>query len=287
MGDVQRGVDVPGHLAVQEVDDELAGRRRPTVARAERERRQDERDRRALRGGAQHLVLGDVLRPLVEAEEVGDVGEAVLVGGLAAAGAVEPDRPDRARVDDPLAAGVGDRIEHVAGAADVDVVEDGRVRRPEAVDGGGVEEEPATLGRGAHALGVPDVDGAPFDVDVVEVPLVAAGLDERDDGRAPGEQRSGDGRADEAGRAGDDDPIAALQTDELRVPGRRCDGAIAGRAGGVGRAGRVRSRHEAAAAVDFGAPRRSALFAIVVPNSTSRPEPRWASASTSSRAATK
>ncbi len=284
VGDVQRGVDVPGDLAVEEVEDELPGRRRPSVARSERERRQDEGDRRTLGGGPQHFVLGDVLRPLVEAEEMGDVGEAVLVGRLAATGAVEPDRPDGARVDHPLAAGAGDRVEHVAGSADVDVVEDVGVRGPEAVDGRGVEEEPAVLGRGAYAFGVADVDGAPLDVDVVEVPFVAARLDQSDDGRAPGEQRSGDGGADEAGRAGDGDPVAALQTDQLWVLGRRCDGAVTGHAGGVGG---VRGRHEAAAAVDLGAPRRSALFAIVVPNSTSRPEPRWASASTSSSASTK
>ena len=80
VGHVQHGVHVGRHAAVQEVEDELAGRRGGPVPRPDREGRQDQRGRQALGDGAQHLVLGHVLGALVRAVEMTDVGEGALVG---------------------------------------------------------------------------------------------------------------------------------------------------------------------------------------------------------------
>ena len=66
--DVERGVDECRHPAVEELENQLSCRRRPRVARAERERGQHEGTRRTLRRGPEDLVLGHVLGPLVEPE---------------------------------------------------------------------------------------------------------------------------------------------------------------------------------------------------------------------------
>ena len=80
VGHVQHGVHVGRHAAVQEVEDQLAGRRGRAVPGPDREGRQHQRGRQTLGDGAQHLVLRHVLGPLVGAVEMPDVGKRPLVG---------------------------------------------------------------------------------------------------------------------------------------------------------------------------------------------------------------
>jgi hypothetical protein len=121
--DVESGVDPPRDTTVQEVEDRSTGRRRHSVPRPDGKRRLYEHDGQPLGGGAKNLVLGDVLRALVAAEEMLDAGPVSLVGRNAMLGAVEPDRSDRARVDHPPATRLAGCIENVQRATDVDVVE--------------------------------------------------------------------------------------------------------------------------------------------------------------------
>ena len=126
---VEDGVDVGRHLAVEEADDRSPGGRRGAVAVADRERRLGQHDVGALGGQAKGLVLGDVLRALVGPVELFDVRVGAL-DGVGAAPVVEADRADGAGDHDPAALRRR-RLDDVAGAADVDVVEVGGVGQPE------------------------------------------------------------------------------------------------------------------------------------------------------------
>jgi hypothetical protein len=137
-----------------------------------------------------------------------------------------------------------------------------------------VEDEPHSHEGPAHCHGVPDVGIHDLDVEPAQVLAVTPGLGERNDRGAAPEQLARDGRADEPSGTGDRDAVA-------RTDGH---GRLCRRGRTVGSTGR--GAH-AGAITGFWPPRRSALFAIVVPNSLKRPDPWCASCSTSSRAPTK
>ena len=208
-------------------------------------------------------MLGHVLRLLVEPEKVADTRPRRLVRGTAVLGPVQADRPDGARVDDPLDPGGLGRVDHVQAAADVDVVEVRRVRRPEPVHGGDVEDHAAPDGGGRDARGVAQVRHNGLNGEAIEVVTRHAGLEQGDDLGTACQKRPGDTRANEAGRARDEHPVA-------RSDGRQ----------------RMRSRAAEPGRAQEGS-RRSALLARVRPNSNRSAELRWASSSTSSSASTK
>ena len=139
-----------------------------------------------------------------------DVGVGRLVGGPARSRAVEPEHPDRAGVDDPLAGGGASRPQDVQRAADIDVVEILRSPRPEPVHRREMEDEPGVPAGRAHRVRIPDVDADPLHVEAVEVLLVGTGLGEGHDARTTRQQRPHHRRPDEAGRPRDDHPIAGL-----------------------------------------------------------------------------
>jgi hypothetical protein len=91
--------------AVQEVDDHLSRRRGLDVALADRGGRVDDHDRQPALSPRDRDALRVVLRFLVVADDAAAVDRGGLVGGRAVGG--EPQRGDRARVDDARHAGLG------------------------------------------------------------------------------------------------------------------------------------------------------------------------------------
>ena len=73
--DVQRRVDVGGNATVQELDDRAAGWCGRGVTLADGKRRMHQHDGKAAGARAQDLVLCEVFRSLVVAEEVLEVHE--------------------------------------------------------------------------------------------------------------------------------------------------------------------------------------------------------------------
>jgi len=135
-------------------------------------------------------------------------------------------------------------------------------------------EHEASAGDGAEdGVSVTDVDGGGVDVEPVEVLGAAAGLHGGGHRGTSPEQRTYDGRADEAGTSGDDHPVAGPD-------GEGPGGCLAaGRRHGAG----PPQAHPAAAP----GVRRRAPLAMVRPNSTRCPVPDSARVSTSSSASTK
>ena len=200
--DVQRRVDEGGNAAVQELDDRAAGRRWRGVALADGERGMHEHDGKAARAGAQHFVLGEVLRPLVVAEEVLEVHERLLGGGSAVLGDAE--RRDRARVHEPADLRSRRGAQDVHRAADVHVVEQVRVGGPEAIDRSQVKDRRDPVDRLVDRGGVPDVADDPLDGQAGEVVVVPSGLDEGTDAGTPIQQGADHRGADESRRARDE-----------------------------------------------------------------------------------
>ena len=87
-------------------------------------RGQHEHDGGAFSGEAQHLVLGDVLHPLVIPVKVSEVGDVVLVRRRAGLRAPEPKGRHRRGEGDAFDTRRRGGTDDVAAADDVDVVED-------------------------------------------------------------------------------------------------------------------------------------------------------------------
>ncbi len=207
MDDVQGGIRDGGHLAVEVVEHDLAGRRGADVTGPDRGGRQDEADVQPFRAGPEHLVLGDVLGPLVGPEQMGDVGIARLVGRHPGPCLPEPEHGHAGGVNQPLAPRGPDRAEHVERPADVDVVEDARITRPEPVERRQVEHEARAVAGRPDGGGVPDVRGDTLSLDGIEVAAVGARFDHGDHVRAPRPRLPCDRRPDEPRGAGNHHPV--------------------------------------------------------------------------------
>ena len=105
VGHVEDRVDETGHSPVEEVEHELARGRGGPVARTQREGGEHQRRRQPLGNGAQDLVFGHVLRPLVGAVQMAHVGERTFVGRHRSRHALEAECADRAGVHHPLHTG--------------------------------------------------------------------------------------------------------------------------------------------------------------------------------------
>src|SRR5579872_1841114 len=264
--DVERRIDVPGHPSVEVVEDEpTRGRGRPVVG-PEGERRHDDRRRQPLRCGAQHLVLGDVLRPLVRPEQMADIRIVAFMGGATVVRGLEPQGPDGARVHDLVDLGGASGLDDVERAAHVHLVEKAGVARPEAVQRGHMEHGPAVAHSAPHPIGVADIRLDPLDVEALEVGVVGSRLEHGHHLSAPADESSHDSRPDEAAGPGDEDAVGRAEVHVGSVLILRRHGETGGDQVGV---------------------RRRAPFAMVLPNSQNRPEPRPASVRTSSSASTK
>ncbi len=138
--DVQAGVDIGRHTPRRGVADHLAGRGRLDVARADRGGGIDHhhRDPVAPRK-VQHGFLGEVLGPLVDADEIGLVGRGGFIGRRAVADLAEGG--DRTAVDDAFGAGLRGGAHHRDRAVDVGSQHRVRVGNPEAVVGGDMADD--------------------------------------------------------------------------------------------------------------------------------------------------
>ena len=114
------------------------------------------------------LVLGDVLRSLVETEQVGDVRVAGLVRRFASRCAVQSQHSDSARVDNSLASTSAGRFDDVQHPTDVDLVEVLRLWCPESVHRREVKDEPCAVASLDEGFAVPYVDFDEFDPEAVQ-----------------------------------------------------------------------------------------------------------------------
>ena len=97
--EVEAGIQVGGHPAVQKIDDDLAGRRRLDVQCPTGVDGLTMTSGRPLLNETLCFPLGEELALLVVAHHVGEVTRGLFVAGSAVAGVAEG--TDAARVDDP------------------------------------------------------------------------------------------------------------------------------------------------------------------------------------------
>ena len=184
--EVEAAVEADPDLAVERVDEGAAGRRRRDVPGPERHARVDDHeveDRRE----RQRDVVRQVLRAHVVEGVRPEIVGGVLVGRLPRG--IEPDRRDRAGVDDPPHAERDRGRQHMSGARHVDVVDDLRVRDPGPVDRREVIDDVAAVHVPGERRPIEDVSLDPLDVWVgqfIEVASVLAGPDQRPDPPALG-----------------------------------------------------------------------------------------------------
>ncbi len=135
--EVEAGVDVAGHFAVEKIEDDFAGRRGLPVPRADGSGGHRDDDREAFFCGVEGFAFGHPFRTLVVADHFFELGVGFFVGRR---GAIDGDGGDGAGVDELLDAGALGGGEDVFCAADVGIVDVFRIFGPEAIVGGDVED---------------------------------------------------------------------------------------------------------------------------------------------------
>jgi hypothetical protein len=177
---VEAGVEVGGHFAVEEVDDDAAGGGGFDVAGADGSAGIDDDDGGALGGEFAGNDFGAPLGELVVVAHLGFGNGSRFVCGcdLAVDFPGQTDAADGAGVDDSGTAGFGGGFDDVAGAVDVGGIHGSVVAEPEMIAGGDVEAPVAA----AHGEGVgrtvADIAIDPFEVDALEAAKVAVGAEE-------------------------------------------------------------------------------------------------------------
>ena len=145
MHDVKPGIDVGGHPSRGGVADHLAGRGRLDVARSDRGGGVDHDHRQPVSPGeVQHGFFGQILGPLVDADEIGLDGGRGLIRRCAVADLSEGG--DGAAMNDAFGAGAGGGAHHRQGTIDVGAQHGVRVGHPEAIVGGDVQDIAAAGG---------------------------------------------------------------------------------------------------------------------------------------------
>ena len=209
---VQSGVDERRDSAIEEIENKLSGWRWTPVAGAERKRREDEGNRYPLRRCSQNLVLGHVLGPLIQSEQMGHIGVIRFVCSLTSGGTIKSEHSDGARVDHALTRTPAGRLEHIEHAADVDVVEVLGSPRPEPVQSGQMEDKASTSTSGNDCVGIAHVERDSLNVESVKVSFVSLWFNECDHMGTPIEQGTHHRRTDESRRSRDDRAIARCDT---------------------------------------------------------------------------
>src|SRR5580704_14097510 len=154
--EIETGVDVPGHFAVQEIDDEFSGRRGFPVPRSDRRRRHRHDHWQAFLRGVQRFAFGHPFRTLVVADHFFELGIGGFVGW---GGAIHRNRCDRAGVDELLDTGALGRGENIFRAADVGIVDVLRMLGPQAIVRGGVKDALDAFHGAVQRCGVAQIPG--------------------------------------------------------------------------------------------------------------------------------
>ena len=157
---IQAGIDESGQTVGEKIDNDLAGGRGFPIVVADGSGRVDDDDWQTGAGLFESDLLGKPLGALVVASHIGDGDRAVFVAVLTLRHA---DTADGAGINDALDAGTFSGGEQIASAFDVGGVEIGRMLRPEAVIGGDMVDEPATLDGASEGIGIAEVASDPFD----------------------------------------------------------------------------------------------------------------------------
>jgi hypothetical protein len=126
---------------LHEVHDDLAGGGGLHIRFADRRAGVHDDDRQAFARELQHFLLGQIFGTFVMAGHLLQRHRRLFRSQPPARR--QADRADGAAVDGPLDADLARCLQQGAGAGDVDVVENGRVFRPESVMGRHVVELPA------------------------------------------------------------------------------------------------------------------------------------------------
>ena len=179
------------------------------------------------RTGAQHFVLRLILRTLVVPEEVLEMRQRLFGRELTVLGDAEG--RDGARVHEACRADRVHRADQIHRPADVDVVEDRGIGRPEAIDRGQMEHGVDAGDRALDGSRIANVGGHAFDREPVEQRVITTGFDQCSHGVPTGCERPRDGRADEARCARDEHPPQRSRLPRFLVHASRIAHSPAGR----------------------------------------------------------
>src|SRR5271156_4090850 len=81
--EIETGIDVGGHPAIEQINDDAAGRRRLVIERTDRSGRIDNHDRQALARRRNRELFGEELRALVGTDHILDPNRSVFASRAA------------------------------------------------------------------------------------------------------------------------------------------------------------------------------------------------------------
>ncbi len=204
---IESGIEVGGHLAVQEIDDDLAGGRWFDIARADGGARIDNYDGRTFGGEFARDLFGAPLGDFVVVRELALLDGRDFVGRrrqLATDVLRQSDAAHGARIDDARATGLRGGFEDVAGAIDIGDVHRRVILEPKMITRGDVKAPIAPAQAGGDRGAVGDVAVDALKVHASEAADICGGTQEGLDAMAPRDQFLDEIGADKARSPGDE-----------------------------------------------------------------------------------
>jgi hypothetical protein len=206
MDPVEAGIEVGGHLAVEEIDDDLAGGGGLDVAGTDGGAGIDDDDGSTLGGKFAGDDFGAPLGNLVVIAHLrlGD-GRGFVGGSDGAVGFLgQTDATDGAGIDDAGTAGLGGGLDDVTGALHVGGVHGGVVAEPEVVAGGDVKAPIAAAHGGGVGGRIGDIARDTLEIEALGTAEVTVGAQKCLDAMAASDQFVDKIGSDEARSAGDE-----------------------------------------------------------------------------------
>src|SRR6267378_2376183 len=175
---IEAGLDVAGHFAVQEIEDNFSGGGRFPVPGADGRGGHGDDHGESVFRGAEGFLLREPFRTLVVADHLFKLGVRELIGML---GAVDGDGGDGAGVDELLDAGALCRVQKIFCAADVRIVDVLLAPGPQAVIRGDVEDALDVFHGAIERGGIAEVAGDIFERKIGNGAIGAGGAHEHAD----------------------------------------------------------------------------------------------------------
>ncbi|MDB6017247.1 MAG: Tetratricopeptide 2 repeat protein [Pedosphaera sp.] len=204
---VEAGVEVGGHLAVEEIDDDLTGGGGFDVAGSDRGAGVDDDDGETFGGEFAGEDFGAPFGDFVVIGKLAALDGGGFVGGRIKQTAIEfgkANTADGAGVNDAGAAGLGGGFEDILGAVNVGGIHGGVVLKPKMITGGDVEAPIAATQRGSEGRAVKDVASDALEVGAGETAEIAGGAEESLDAMTASEEFVDEIGTNETGGAGDE-----------------------------------------------------------------------------------
>ena len=197
---IQPGIEISGHLAVDEIEDKFSRGRRFDVPRSDRRARVDHHHRQSPAGKLEGRLLGLVLGQFVIVAQNRRVQRRLFI--RRAAVRPQADATDGAGINHLPDIFSHRRFQNVAGALDIDVVHHPLVPAPQAVIRGGMVQHLATLQGGGEGVAVPHISGHHLGVQTFDVGPVRVGAHQNAHVSSVGDQFAQQGRSQKARGAG-------------------------------------------------------------------------------------